>query len=97
MTNGKVVAALLRQGKGGGIPWIVIMTPKLVPVVTSDGPKGNVGCPITEAEVAHFVHMLRTSRRTLTDDEVTALNKALLDFGAKTRERQRRRRKNRKK
>ena len=41
-TNGAAVAARLRKGESGGIPWMVILDAKGAPKVTSDGPKGNV-------------------------------------------------------
>ena len=55
MTEGKELAAELRKGQGGGIPWMVILDGEGQPLVTSDGPKGNVGCPARPHEVEFFM------------------------------------------
>ncbi len=90
MKNGKVIAALLRQGKGGGIPWIVILTPKLAPLATSDAQSGNIGCPVTASEIAHFMQMLATTRRKMSDADLGAIRAALTENGAKIRDAQKR-------
>ena len=43
MTNGATIAALLRQGRAGGIPWFAFLDQKLRARATSDGANGNVG------------------------------------------------------
>ncbi len=83
MKGGKKVAARLRGGKGGGIPWTVIMDGDGKQVITSDSPKGNIGCPVTPDEVAWFMKMLRTTKRNMTDADLEAVGRALEKF-AKT-------------
>jgi hypothetical protein len=83
MTNGKKVAAKLRGERSSGIPWMVILDAGGKQLITSDGPKGNCGCPVQPHEVAHFVKMLETTRRTLSDSDIAAVKKSLDSFAAK--------------
>ena len=82
MANGKTVAALLRQGRQGGIPWFVFTNAELAPLATSDGPKGNCGFPAKEHEIEHFLDMLRTTER-FEDAELAALGESLRRANAK--------------
>jgi hypothetical protein len=77
MRNGKLVATLLRQGKAGGIPWMVLMDEELRPLATSDGPAGNTGYPVKPEEIEHFVAMLRAARRNLSDEDLASLEASL--------------------
>ena len=67
MANGAAVAKQLRKARGGGIPWIVILDASGEQLVTGDGPEGNIGCPVTEAEARWFFSMLETTRQHSTD------------------------------
>jgi len=58
MANGDAVSEKLRGDRTGGIPWIVILDGEGTELVSSDGPNGNVGCPITTDERAYFVTMV---------------------------------------
>ncbi len=82
MIDGAELAAELREGKGGGIPWIVITDAELHPEITSDGDEGNTGFPIADHEIAHFAHMLATTRVNMTEDDVAMLRKSLEDNAA---------------
>ena len=77
MTNGKEVADRLRKNKRGGIPWMVILDSEEKPLITSDGPKGNIGCHVQPHEREYFAEMLSKTRRNIGDEELSALNKAL--------------------
>jgi hypothetical protein len=57
----------------GGIPWFVFLDGDGKAVVTSDGPKGNVGFPAAPDEIAYFRTMLDRSRTVLTDADINAL------------------------
>ncbi len=83
MTNGKKVAAKLRVGRSGGIPWMVILDAGGKELITSDGPKGNCGCPVQPHEIAHFIDMLETTRRTLSDSDIATVKKSLDSFAEK--------------
>jgi hypothetical protein len=61
------------QANESGIPWFVFLDGDGKAVVTSDGPKGNVGFPAAPHEIAHFRAMLERSRRRLTDADINAL------------------------
>lgn len=60
MEGGRDVAARLRGSESGGIPWIVFQDGAGKALINSDGPEGNIGYPVQEAEIAHFVRMLET-------------------------------------
>ncbi|MCC6154688.1 MAG: thioredoxin family protein [Candidatus Hydrogenedentes bacterium] len=45
----------------GGIPWFLIMDADGKVLVTADGPNGNIGCPYKDEEIAHFMHMVKTT------------------------------------
>ena len=62
-----------------GIPWFVFMNPKTKEViVTSDGPKGNVGFPSTDEEIAYFATMLTKCDDAFTADQIETLTKSLV-------------------
>ena len=58
MINGRAAQKTLRPSSRGGIPWMAILDGEGRTLITSDGPKGNVGCPVTESECAWFMEML---------------------------------------
>jgi hypothetical protein len=72
------------QQKGGGIPWFVFLDADGHPLVTSDGPKGNVGFPAQPYEIEHFKTMLDKVKRQLTDQDIAVLIKSLEDAAKKT-------------
>jgi hypothetical protein len=61
------------QANEGGIPWFVFLDGDGTAVVTSDGPKGNVGFPAAPHEIAHFRAMLERAKRKLSDADIAAL------------------------
>lgn len=77
MTEAKEVLTRFNASASGGIPWFVILDAKGKPIVTSDGPKGNIGFPSEEHEVVHFIKMLETSKRLLTDSDIALLKDSL--------------------
>jgi hypothetical protein len=46
-------------------------------VITSDGPKGNVGFPAAPEEIEHFVAMLKKTARKLTEADIKAIEASL--------------------
>ena len=70
----------MRGGKGGGIPWMVILDGDGGQLVTSDGPKGNIGCPIQPHERAFFYGMLEKTRKHMSDEDVAAVKAGLEAF-----------------
>lgn len=83
MTNAKEVAQRYRKDLEGGIPWFAFLDHEGKPLATSDGPKVNIGFPAAPEEIAHFVKMLQTSKKNLTDADITAIEKALKDAAPK--------------
>lgn len=78
--NGEAVAKGLTGDRSVGFPWSVILDGSGDAVVTSDGPEGNIGCPVSEAERAHFIDMVRRSRSRITDEELATLETELAAF-----------------
>ena len=72
MIGGKEILKRYQAGEGG-IPWFVFLDGDGKAVVTSDGPKGNVGFPAAPHEIAYFRTMLDRSRKVLTDADINAL------------------------
>ena len=62
----------------GGIPWFVMLDPKGKELASSHGPKGNIGFPFTDDEIAHFVTMLKTCKRHLADAEIEMMRSSLV-------------------
>jgi thiol-disulfide isomerase/thioredoxin len=77
MTGAKEVFARFNPSQEGGIPWFVMLDAAGKPIVTSDGPKGNIGFPATDDEIAYFVKMLQASKKRLTDADIRALEASL--------------------
>jgi hypothetical protein len=55
-------------------------------IVTSDGPKGNIGYPATPEEIEHFIAMLRKSARKIGPAQVEEIEAALMAEGEKIEE-----------
>jgi thiol-disulfide isomerase/thioredoxin len=66
-----------RKDAKGGIPWFVMLDSKGQALATSDAATGNIGFPDTDAEIVHFVGMLKTSRMRMTDAEIDGLRDSL--------------------
>lgn len=81
MTSGADLAKELRKGAGGGIPWLVILDADGKGLITSDAPKGNIGCPAQPEEIDWFLHMLRTTRQHTDDTDLAAIEVALRAYG----------------
>ena len=85
MTEGAVLAAELRavnkKAKGGGIPWSVMLDGTGRQVITSDGPKGNIGCPAQPHEIDFFFEMVDKTRTHMSDGDREVLEKKLRAYG----------------
>jgi len=79
MKGGKEIFARYNpDSKTGGIPWFVMLDADGKARANSTAAKGNVGFPATPEEIAHFVKMLKTCRRNLTDDDIAVLRRSLV-------------------
>ena len=65
---------------------IVFLDAKGNAIVTSDGPKGNIGYPATPAEIEHFIAMLTKARRRIEPAQVEAIEAVLKAEGKKIEE-----------
>jgi thiol-disulfide isomerase/thioredoxin len=77
MTGGKELLDRYNTAKSAGIPWFAFTDAAGKTIVTSDGPKGTIGFPATPEEIEHFVKMLKTTKKRITDQEITALAESL--------------------
>ncbi|MFG0283917.1 MAG: thioredoxin family protein [Phycisphaerales bacterium JB039] len=83
MIGGAEALTKYRGSERGGIPWFVILDAEGKPLITSDGPDGNVGFPVQPEEIAHFEAMLRTSATHLSAQQIDTLIASLRE-SAKT-------------
>jgi hypothetical protein len=82
--HGRQVMDRVRTRKDGSIPWLAILDAKGKVLVTSDGPKGNIGYPNKPETIEHFLKMLGTTARRLTPEQLAALRRDLETAGAAT-------------
>ncbi len=83
MSAGKDVHARIRPDTGGGIPWFAFLDATGKTLVTSDGPKGNIGYPAAPEEIDHFVKMLTKVARKIEPSQVEELRSKLKVEAAK--------------
>jgi len=60
-----------------GIPWFAVIDAQGKVLATSEGPKGNIGFPDTDVEVAHFFAVLHATAKGITPGEIETITKAL--------------------
>jgi thiol-disulfide isomerase/thioredoxin len=80
MEHGGEIAKRLRGERDGGIPWIVILDGDGTQLVTSDGPDGNIGFPVTEPECGHFRKMMESTMQHAPAGRIAEIAKALEEF-----------------
>lgn len=76
MEGGEAVMDKLRKDRQGGLPWMVILDGDGNELISSVGPKGNVGCPAEPHEIDHFVDMIKQSTDA-SEEELTEIRDAL--------------------
>lgn len=77
MTHGSEVLKEYRKTDTGGIPWCVILDANGKALVTSDGPKGNIGYPYEPHEIEFFLAMLKQTMRKLDATQLDQIEVAL--------------------
>lgn len=82
---GKAMLDRYSNGKSGGIPWFVFLSPEGKALADSNGPQGNVGFPLEPHEIEHFASMLKKVQRALTDEDIAKLRATLVEEDAKRR------------
>ncbi|WP_397570341.1 thioredoxin family protein [Schlesneria sp. T3-172] len=80
MSDGVKVSEAHRPPNANGHPWFIIMGPAGEVLATSVSDKGNIGYPGATEEIAHFMKMLRDTRKSLTDEDLASLEVDLNDF-----------------
>ena len=85
MRHGEAVARELRGSDEGSVPWSVILDAQGGKLMSSDAADGNIGYPVKDAEIAHFMLMLQKSAANISADDVRALEE---DLKAYQKERQ---------
>ena len=77
MTGADEILKKYNADQSGGIPWFVFLDAKGTAIVTSDGPKGNIGYPYTPEEIEHFVAMLKKAARKIGPAQIEAIESTL--------------------
>ncbi len=85
MARGEETGKKLRGDRSGGIPWITILDGDGTEIVTSDGPSGNIGCPVTEDECRYFVRMIEMTIQHAPEGRVAEIAKALDEYAQRRR------------
>lgn len=83
MQNGRKVAKRLRREGGGGIPWMTILDGEGKELVTSDGPRGNVGCPMRDHEIDWFMKMIQKTSRHMEPADTKTIETSLRAYAKK--------------
>jgi len=60
-----------------GIPWFAIIDSKKNLLASSNGPDGNIGFPVDEDEIEHFLGMLESTMTRMTREDLEVLRKSL--------------------
>jgi len=90
MTHGKEVGKRITKGESKGYPFSVVLDGSGKELVTSDGPGGNIGCPVTEEEAAWLLEMIGRTRKRLSDADLKVLSAEHTAFAKPIRERMKR-------
>jgi thioredoxin-related protein len=77
MTGAQEIFKRYNAKAAGGIPWFVFLDAKGEALIDSNGPKGNIGFPAEPDEIVHFMKMLETARRHLSNADLAQLRKSL--------------------
>lgn len=73
----------MRFPENAGIPWMAILDADGKTLITSDGPKGNIGFPVEPHEIEHFLAMIRKTAKNLGADELSGLDQVLRETARK--------------
>jgi len=69
--------------EGGGIPWFAVVDARGKVLATSEGPKGNIGYPDSDVEVAHFMSVMKTTAKGITPGELSTIANTIKALKAK--------------
>lgn len=78
MTGAQALEDRLGMPKDSGIPWFEFLDPATGKVLaTSTGPKGNIGFPSEDEEIAHFMSMLDSAHKNLSASDLARIRDSL--------------------
>ena len=77
MTGAQDILKKFNPSDTDGVPWFVLLDSRGEPIVTSNGPKGNIGYPVSSHEIAHFTAMLKQASRKLDSAQIETIERAL--------------------
>lgn len=60
------------KGVDGGIPWFAVVDKSAKVLMTSEGPKGNIGYPDTDVEVAHFMKIMKLAGMSADEQQLVS-------------------------
>jgi thiol-disulfide isomerase/thioredoxin len=63
------------KGVDGGIPWFAVVDGQGKVLTTSEGPKGNIGYPDSDVEMAHFTAILKATAKGISGTEMESVLK----------------------
>ena len=81
--GGQALLKKYNKGPRPTIPWCIILDSKGQPQVDSEGAEGNIGFPVTDPEIEHFMGMLKKPATRMTPDDLEGIEAALRDEAAK--------------
>jgi thiol-disulfide isomerase/thioredoxin len=71
------------KGIAGGIPWFAAVDAQGKVLATSEGPKGNIGYPDTDLEVAHFMSVMKATAQGITSSELDTIANTIKELKPK--------------
>ena len=77
MIGGKDLISRFRPEGSSGIPWFAFLSPEGKTIATSEGAKGNLGCPYTKEEIAAFKLILAKVAHRITPKELDLITSKL--------------------
>src|SRR6185312_3516971 len=77
MAGADEVLGQYNRSRAVGVPWFVFLDAKGNALVTSDGPKGNIGYPAKPEEIEHFIAMLKKVARKIEPAQIESIEKSL--------------------
>ncbi len=85
MVKGPEVQKRISPQHSGGIPWFAILDQEGKTLITSDGPRGNIGYPVSPEEISYFLTMIRKTARTLTPGQIASIETIITDVADEIR------------
>ena len=85
MLNGQAVSDRLNNERMSGRPWMVVLDANGDELMSSIGPNGNIGCPISPDEVDYFLTMIEKTSKTNSEEQLSQIATSLEEFAKRYR------------